>query len=173
MTFLGWTRANFNPGPINAVCLHHRSCNPMEISTFNQSVNDFHIYMILDYSGLIDLSSSGSPVFDSNKRVFGFASTMFDSYNYYVKFSRCWAGGNTNATGLMHWLDPIGTNPMTLNFLKIPSTLTPQSVFKTVVVSQVENVYPIYSIPNAINYKWEWATPYSSNDIRILKPNPN
>ena len=174
MTFLGWTRASFNPGPINAVCLHHRLGYSMEISTFNQFVNDYtYLYDLNLSTGVIDHGSSGSPVFDSNKKVFGFAFTMSGSHYYYVKFKSCWTGDNSNSTGLMHWLDPNGTNPMTLNFLKIPPNYTTQSVFKTIPVSQVENVYPLYSIPNAINYKWEWSTSYSSNDIRILNLTQN
>jgi PKD repeat protein len=65
--------------------------------------------------------SSGSPVFDQNKRIVGQlyggpsacgASQMWD---YYGCFHTSWTGGGSNSTRLSNWLDPGNTGVVTLN----------------------------------------------------------
>jgi hypothetical protein len=74
-------------------------------------------------SGCTEGGSSGSPLYDQNKRIIGQlyggpsycgapASQMND---FYGKFSTSWLGGGTNSTQLKFWLDPNNTGATTLD----------------------------------------------------------
>ena len=187
ITYLGWDRSGSNPS--KGTGIHHPKGIEMKISFDKHSIstcNSLYVgwryyinsHWVVEFDeGAVQSGSSGSPLFDQNKRVVGQAHSVYVSCPpetaFYGQFHRSWDGGGTSATRLRDWLDPINPNntgPQTHNFLRAspPTNLTTQSVFKTITVSQVENVYPIYSIPSAVNYKWEWSNSYSSNDIRIL-----
>ncbi len=65
--------------------------------------------------------SSGSPLFDQNKRIVGqlyggpsyCGASSSDMYDYYGKFSTSWLGGGTPSTQLKIWLDPGNTGAAT------------------------------------------------------------
>ena len=73
--------------------------------------------------GCVEGGSSGSPLFDNNKRVIGTltggnsdCSNQSTATDYYGKFSKHWdANGTSNDKKLQPWLDPLGTNPTTLD----------------------------------------------------------
>jgi len=73
--------------------------------------------------GCVEGGSSGSPLFDNNKRVIGTLTggnsscgNQASATDYYGKFSVHWtANGTTNDKQLKPWLDPLNSNPTTLN----------------------------------------------------------
>lgn len=75
--------------------------------------------------GVTEGGSSGSPLFDQNRRVIGqlhggasacgnSATNLWDDYG---KFSFSWTGNNTNATRLSNWLDPSSTGATAIDGL--------------------------------------------------------
>ena len=68
--------------------------------------------------GVTEGGSSGSPIYDNNKRVVGTltggnsdSSKQSTAREYYGKLSKHWdANGTTNDKKLQQWLDPLGTN---------------------------------------------------------------
>ncbi len=80
-----------------------------------------------DKTGVTEGGSSGSPIFNSDKRVFGTLSgglstctaSASDRYDLYGKMSYHWdnpANGSGNKHQLKPWLDPANTGAMTCNF---------------------------------------------------------
>lgn len=70
--------------------------------------------------GTTEGGSSGSPIFDSEKRVIGqlhggSASCNSQTYDSYGWFHISWEGGGTNNTRLRNWLDPDNTGILVLD----------------------------------------------------------
>jgi hypothetical protein len=75
--------------------------------------------------------SSGSPLFNQNKKVVGQLSGNKEynsSQSYcnqpraeYGRFNLSWDGGGTNATRLSNWLDPNNTGAITTNTIRTPT----------------------------------------------------
>ncbi len=73
--------------------------------------------------GNTEPGSSGSPLFDQNRRVIGqlFGGPSFcgatgtSLKDFYGRFDVSWTGGGTPATRLSDWLDPSGTSPFVLD----------------------------------------------------------
>lgn len=74
-------------------------------------------------SGCTEGGSSGSPLYDQNKRIIGQlyggpsycgapASSLYDNYG---KFATSWLGGGTNSTQLKFWLDPSNSGATVLD----------------------------------------------------------
>ncbi|PHI19743.1 hypothetical protein CEQ90_10970 [Lewinellaceae bacterium SD302] len=124
--FAGWSREAAAPGD-TVIAIHHPSTDEKRISfTFQQtyrvngisttpSTNGTHI-TIPDWDiGTTEGGSSGSPVYDKNKRVRGqlhgggaaCGNNSFDSYGY---FHVSWEGGGSPNSRLRDWLDPDGTD---------------------------------------------------------------
>ena len=67
--------------------------------------------------------SSGSPLFDQNGRIIGqltggtflCPSSLVGGFNYHGALSESWSRSSSSASRLQDWLDPAGTDPMTLN----------------------------------------------------------
>ena len=69
--------------------------------------------------GTTETGSSGSPLFDQDKRVIGQlwggrGTCREDVIDFYGRLSGSWEGGGTRETRLRDWLDPAGTGAMTL-----------------------------------------------------------
>ena len=70
--------------------------------------------------GTTEPGSSGSPLFNKQKRIVGqlhggYASCTIDSSDWYGKFARSWLGGGVNTNSLKPWLDPDNTGALTLD----------------------------------------------------------
>ncbi len=71
--------------------------------------------------GVTEPGSSGSPLFDNNRRVIGqlhggaSACGGSDLSDEYGKFSFSWTGNNTNASRLSNWLDPSSTGATSID----------------------------------------------------------
>lgn len=132
ITYLGWNRVN--QASTNATGIHHPSGDSKKISFELQATqltnyggtatNSAGSYIrVIDWdSGVTEGGSSGSPLFDQNKRVIGQlsggASACGNNFSdWYGKFAAAWAGGGTSATRLSNWLDPLNSAVTTINTL--------------------------------------------------------
>ncbi|MBL7727556.1 MAG: trypsin-like peptidase domain-containing protein, partial [Dinghuibacter sp.] len=143
--YAGWSRAT--TAATSGSGIHHPRGDVMKISTYNtplvrednpsrcgsNPVGELQ-WVVQWAEGVTEGGSSGSPLFDQNRRVVGQlsggpsacsqpANCRFDMYG---RFDNSWTGGGTNATRLSNWLDPINTNAQTTNTTNIinliPST---------------------------------------------------
>ena len=135
VSFLGWDRSGNTP--TSGTGIHHPNGDLMKISFDYHSLesnSDYKIgwpdgtispldtHWIVEYdNGAIEGGSSGSPLFDQNKRVIGQAHGSHriscpPNTQWYGQFHQSWTGGGTDDTRLSNWLDPNNTTT-TLNTL--------------------------------------------------------
>ncbi len=154
ITFLGWNRV---PSPNSVVCLHHPDGDFMSISkesttisTSSQiwvSVNDWDI-------GSIEPGSSGSPLFDHNKRVI--ATTSFinspdyictpDLESYHGKLSYFWSS-------ISSYLDPCNTGAAFINSIKTTTALS--SIVGNSVICEEGTTYQLNHVLGDATVTWE------------------
>lgn len=125
----GWSRNAASPP--NSTAIHHPSGDVMKISIendpatstfFNNNTPANSHWQVHFEAGTVEHASSGSPLFDQNKRIVG---QLHGNLNYnsgasycsipdgwYGKFDRSWAGNGTSASRLSDWLDPLGSIAM-------------------------------------------------------------
>jgi len=132
--FLGWDRSGNTP--TSGTGIHHPAGDLMKISFDNHSLvsnssvinwsdglqSPINTHWNVGYdNGTTEGGSSGSPLFDQNRRVIGQlhggASGCPPVTKRYGQFHKSWSGGGTNDTRLSNWLDPNNTNVTTLNSL--------------------------------------------------------
>jgi hypothetical protein len=127
--YAGWSRED-RTAP-EATAIHHPGVEEKRIS-FEDDPTTITGYLdasgggtthirVADWdAGTTEPGSSGSPLFDENKRIVGFLSGGFaacgnNSADWYGRFFTAWDGGGTNASRLSNWLDPAGTGALTLD----------------------------------------------------------
>lgn len=138
VTYAGWDRSDNTPS--YTVGIHHPQGDIMKICRDNQSPTKVAqnaggsspVAQTWDITsagngwdlGVTEGGSSGSALFDPNGRIigqlYGGAATCNglddnDAHDFYGRFAISWDTGNTAATRLENWLDPMNTNPMTLD----------------------------------------------------------
>ena len=127
--FAGWD-ATDNLEQDTLIAIHHPSTDEKRISfqyngvyrgswgSNDTPVPDGDHIVIEDWDiGTTEGGSSGSPLFDSEKRAVGqlhggFAACGNDDYDIYGWFHSSWTGGGTPSTRLSDWLDPNNTGTM-------------------------------------------------------------
>ncbi|MEM7562218.1 MAG: trypsin-like peptidase domain-containing protein [Pseudomonadota bacterium] len=126
----GWDRRN--RAQTMAVAIHHPQGDEKRISFENQSTaitnylsstnnpNGTHIRVIDWDLGTTEPGSSGSPLFDENKRIVGqleggFAACSNNSSDWYGRLFRSWTGGGSNSSRLSNWLDPTNLGVQFIN----------------------------------------------------------
>jgi len=120
----GWDRSGGNPS--SAIAIHHPSGeekrisfenNPLQTTSYLGSSapgNGTHL-RVEDWDlGTTEGGSSGSPLFNPQKRIVGqlhggFAACGNNSSDWYGRLSASWTGGGTSGSRLRDWLDPLGT----------------------------------------------------------------
>jgi len=183
----GWNRANSVTGP--GVCIHHPAGSIKKISTFNSassytapgSASNAHwlVYWVSNDNGwgVTEGGSSGSPIFDANSRIAG-TLTRGSSYctsqsdpDYYGKLYYHWnLNGSTADTRLKDWLDPAGSNPVTLDGKNCGSTSSPVAHFvgnPTTVNVGGQVVFTNQSTGTITSYSWSFAggTPSTATGV--------
>jgi hypothetical protein len=172
----GWSRST-TASP-SGVSIHHPSGDAKKISTYTQTLTTgswsggmSSAHWVVRWAqttngwGVTEGGSSGSPIFDNNKRVVGTltggnsdCSNQSTARDYYGKFSKHWdANGTTNDKKLQPWLDPLGTNPTTLDGYdpNNPSTPSDPQNFTATAISQT-----------AINTSWSLNS--SNNPVLLV-----
>jgi len=137
--FSGWNRAN--SAFSSSVTIHHPNVeekrisfenNPVTISGYLNptGVGNTHI-RVEDWDlGTTEPGSSGSPLFDPNKRIIGqlhggFAACGNDDADWYGRINQSWTGGGTNSSRLRNWLDPLNTGASAINGIFASSPVIP------------------------------------------------
>lgn len=125
--FNGWSALNVPA--TTAMAIHHPSGDIKKISeaanaTISSTYNGADCWQTgLWTTACTEPGSSGSPLFDQDKRIIGQLfggpsscgappSNMMD---YYGKFSTSWLGGGTSSSQLQPWLDPGNTGTTTMD----------------------------------------------------------
>ncbi|HFA48575.1 MAG TPA: T9SS type A sorting domain-containing protein [Bacteroidetes bacterium] len=129
--FAGWSAEDFAPQD-TVIGIHHPSTDEKRISFefeptyigdyfgYDPNPNGNHI-AIPDWDvGTTEGGSSGSPLFNNQKRVVGQlhgggAACGNDQSDFYGWFHTSWEGGGTPTTRLKDWLDPDGTGIIVLD----------------------------------------------------------
>ena len=131
--FSGWSAEPTLPGADTLIVIHHPSTDEKRISfefdaphvgtwgSGSTEVPNGNHVVIPDWDiGTTEGGSSGSPLFDSNKRVIGQlhggnASCGNDDYDIFGWVASSWEGGGTPSSRLRDWLDPENTGVMVLD----------------------------------------------------------
>lgn len=191
VSWLGWDRNGLNPP--DGACIHHPSVDEKRLTFWNSVTHpshgsswpcsafpgpgaDTHIRVYWDpapaFSPTIpqvtEGGSSGSPLFDNNKRVIGqlhggpsaCGSTGDNLSDCYGRISTSWTGGGTPATRLSDWLDPLATGVTFLDTISGGGlTVSPASNVLSIgpVGGPFTNDTVVYTLtnptPNPINYQ--------------------
>ncbi|TAE72438.1 MAG: T9SS C-terminal target domain-containing protein [Bacteroidetes bacterium] len=117
----------------------------LDPTTPNSAGTHFQIFWDAT-NGITEPSSSGSPIFDPNKRIIGqlhggasaCGASANNLWDVYGRVYSSWTGGGTISTRLSDWLDPTNTGVFTLNGL---SAVLPSSIENTDVSNNIK-VYP-------------------------------
>ncbi len=125
--FAGWSAEDVAAS--QSTCIHHPAGDIKKI-TFNEDVlvndnisgtpsNSF--WKVTEWErGTTEGGSSGSPLFDPNKRIVGqlyggLASCNNNSWDTYGKFAYSWNSGNNINRRLKEWLDPDNTGTLIID----------------------------------------------------------
>ncbi len=145
VAFAGWDNSDANPQ--FEVGIHHPNGDIMKITRDDSGAqkddaNGTQVWLIGGGAhgtgdgweiGTTESGSSGSPLFNENGRIIGqlyagqSACDGYENnkdYDIYGRFGVSWNSGNTPATRLMDWLDPLNTGQTTIetlqNLLNLP-----------------------------------------------------
>ncbi len=126
----GWDASGVAPGD-SVVSIHHPNTDEKRISfefdatyianSGGSASAQGNFVGIADWDiGTTEGGSSGSPLFDKNRRVIGQllggqAACGNNLYDVYGWFHRSWTGGGTPTTRLSDWLDPINSGQLTID----------------------------------------------------------
>ena len=128
--FAGWS--NEAVAPSSAIGIHHPNTEEKRISFEDDplmltngfgnipSANFTHVRVVDWDTGTTEPGSSGSPLFDNNKRVIGQlhgggAACGNNQSDWYGSFSTSWEGGGAPNSRLKDWLDPDNLGLVTLD----------------------------------------------------------
>jgi len=152
--YAGWERTT-TPAQ-NVTGIHHPKGDAMKISHDQHPVfaqnhpiqgHALSTWRVQHFEeGTTQPGSSGSPLFNQNRRIVGQVSTgpnCYDNtcacnnrYANYGRFDMSWTGGGTNSTRLSNWLDPNNTGVASLNGTRIPLCTSPIINF----INQIVNI---------------------------------
>lgn len=194
VVWAGWNRSTSDVPSLN-VGVHHPSgdiqklCVDFEGATrfttaFNGNATT-EVWRIADWDlGVTEPGSSGSPLFDQDGLIIGKLSggsaacsgtNDNGGFDIYGRFGVSWDFGSTNATQLKFWLDPAGTNPITLqqnpplqifsfdaaiSVLNIPADLCEETITPTI---RITNVGSTVLTSATITYQLDTDTPVVIN----------
>lgn len=171
--YAGWNAAGDLPA--SGVCIHHPQGTPKCIAIDKNQVKNYpystqwtdesgkvvstttansHWWVAFD-EGDTEGGSSGSPLFDQNKRVVGQLHGGGTSESLYGKLSLSWNYSSVFSKQLAHWLDPDNTGTKTIDGLGMKA---PQAGF----VAEAQEVCldtPVLFTDKSKNHPtaWEWS----------------
>ena len=127
--YAGWDRSSTGYPSLGA-CIHHPGGDYKKISFPRAVQRGTGSYAKFFYCawytgnnnrGVTEQGSSGSPLFNAEKRIVGqlYAGSSsceeMDGTDLYGRVYSSWTGNNTNTTSLKSWLDPVNTGVNTLD----------------------------------------------------------
>ena len=197
----GWSRSNVPA--TGGIGIHHPAGDVKKISyammpytprtylgtTVPGDSSHWHVsWTTMPGSGQIAITeggSSGSPIYDQNKRVVGqlhggySSCTATDKTDYYGKFDRSWNYGSTPATRLKDWLDSANTGVMFVDGFDPNSgplnSFSLQSPSAGVNVASIPGSNTVYTFnwdtsTAAASYKWIFGTSLPTRLLSIAVP---
>ncbi len=125
-TYNGWNRGAATTS--DNFGIHHPRGDVKKISFTNADTQvgsygigtSTHVISFWNNLGVTDPGSSGSPLFDGNRRIVGqlhggpSVCGGNDLRDYYGRVFTSWTGGGTNSTRLSNWLDPDNTTSVSV-----------------------------------------------------------
>ena len=137
--YAGWDKSGTSP--TSQVGIHHPAGDLKKISFDNNAAtqatySSASCWRISNWDdGTTEGGSSGSPLFDQNKRIIGQlyggqASCSNNVNDYYGRFDVSWDSGTNTTNELNSWLDPLGTNPQYLDGLDGSTTISDDVVIE-------------------------------------------
>jgi hypothetical protein len=141
LVWAGWNRSTTAVPSLN-VGVHHPSGDIQKVCVDLQGATrvttgfgpepNAEMWRIADWDlGVTESGSSGSPLFDQDGLIIGklsggsaacIGTNDNGGFDIYGRFGVSWDFGTTNSTQLKFWLDPAGTNPISLE--QFPPTQT-------------------------------------------------
>ena len=127
LSFSGWDRNDVNSGSTTGV--HHPSGDVKKVSYDDDpNVAGVNFHEVIFDQGIVEPSSSGSPLYDDNNRIIGQlccgsrrgCADQNASFNY-GRLDESWDGNGTPNSRLRDWLGA-STNPNTMDCMEHPST---------------------------------------------------
>jgi lysyl endopeptidase len=123
--------------------------------------------------GITAGGSSGSPLFDNNRRIIGqlhggasYCSTP-TAPDFYGSFDQSWTGGGTFSTQLSYWLDPSNSGAMTTNTTNVSALIT----YPVMLISGADlfcsgtQTYTVSGAPSGSTIIWNGTPSYLANLI--------
>ncbi|QHI36449.1 Protease 1 [Kordia antarctica] len=196
VVWAGWNRSTSAVPSLN-VGVHHPSGDIQKVCVDFQGATRFttsfngnpttEVWRIADWDlGVTEPGSSGSPLFDQDGLIIGDLSggsaacsgtTDNGGFDIYGRFGVSWDFSATNSAQLKFWLDPAGTNPITLqqfpptqtfNFdagisvLNIPTdlcdaTITPTLRLKNAGSTQLTSATIVYQLDSGAQTTINWT----------------
>ena len=126
--FAGWNAESNDTLVAHSVSIHHPAgiekkiavdlddiySFPFEVSWEDNVVTPPNSHWYVEYDiGDTEGGSSGSPLFDSQKRIVGQLHGGGDDFDLYGKLSSSWSGGKSISQKLQPWLDPSNSGQLT------------------------------------------------------------
>ncbi|MBC99998.1 MAG: hypothetical protein CL841_01365 [Crocinitomicaceae bacterium] len=175
--FAGWDRSNTLVS--DGVGIHHPNGSAKKISTFNSNLSStsynggafnahWEVYWdaTINGHGVTEGGSSGSPIFNQDKRIVGQLSggssicsnpSVFS--DEYGKFSTNWnSNGSTAGSQLEPWLDPMSLNITNLDGTYSPcggNSLSCILAFNTDSISQGDQI-DFFGASNSVTASYSW-----------------
>lgn len=133
--YAGWERGNVTPTA--GACIHHPGGDYKKISipkTVAKGTGSYSKFLIVNWytgsqnKGVTEQGSSGSPLFNADKRIIGqlYAGSSACDYmggsDLYGRVYSSWTGGGTSTNALKNWLDPDDTGVTNLDGIDFEST---------------------------------------------------
>ncbi len=180
--FNGWDALGNTPD--SGVGIHHPAGDLMKISFYRGSSTSFNgnprsenwlLSWLLQTA--TEGGSSGSPLFDQNKRVVGqlygggsaCGNTLTD---YYGKFSVSWdRAGATRTNRLRDWLDPLSANNRVING-SYSECLIPIRPFPLTQSFDSTNFLPFGYLVSGANNQYQWGLFSVTGSNNAMRANP-
>lgn len=196
--YSGWSR--IATPATQATGIHHPSGDVMKISRANSGVTvgsyggtvnqHWQANWSLQFNGagqfvtpVTEPGSSGSPLFDQNRRIIGqlsggpSACGGAELWDFYGAFDLSWTGGGTNATRLSNWLDPNNSGAITTNTTNISNLTNVSNPTFSIVGTPTDNyicsgssTYTLSGLSPSANATILWSV---SNSSVASIPNPS
>lgn len=203
VTYLGWSAQNV--APTSAVGIHHPSGDTKKICFDDDPLIDDPDYngdhwKVLDWnSGTTEGGSSGSPLFDQNRRVVGqlhggWAACGNDEYDTYGAFFYSFDNSPNANQQLKVWLDPDNTGTRVLNSLGnfTPSldndarlvavnqvgdficgnSISPEILIRNTGINAITNIQLNYQVQGGTPESFTWTGNLGSGEYETLALDP-
>jgi len=202
--YAGWSNENVIPQTTTGI--HHPAGDIKKISRDDDPSVYFTYSNALCWrvqnweQGTTEGGSSGSPLFDQNKRIVGqlfggSASCQSITHDNYGRFDVSWATGNQASSRLREWLDSANTGVTTLdglgdNFvpfaydLRVVSidapvgvycnvqSITPKIVIRNLGTEVISNFKIKYGVNGPINMTYDWSGTLNPGENTTVELNP-